>query len=94
MQAQQQDLEEARKKKEAELKLRLALQQLLSPEALARLNNIRLSNEELYQQIVQLVVMLYQQGRLPGKVSEEQLKSLAAKFLEQRKETKITFLRK
>ncbi len=94
MQAQQQDLEEARNRREAELKLRLALQQLLSPGALSRLNNIRLSNEELYQQIVQFVVMLYQQGRLQGKVSEEQIKAFAAKLLEQRKETKITFLRK
>jgi programmed cell death protein 5 len=72
----------------------MVLQQLLEPPALERLNNIRISSPDMFEQLVQLLVTLYQQGRISGKVSEEQLKSLVARVLEQKREPKITFERK
>ncbi len=88
------DADEIRRKREQELRLKLVLQQLLAPEAIGRLNNIRMSNPELFESLVQLFVTLHQQGKISGKVSEEQLKSLVARVLEQKRETKITFARK
>ena len=72
----------------------MVLQQLLEPAALERLNNIRMSSPDLFEQLVQLLVTLYQQGKISGRVSEEQLKSLVARVLESKREPKITFSRK
>ena len=77
--------------KEAQLKS--FLRQSVEPAAYERLQNIRLSNPELYEQLVKLVLYLRQHGQT-GKVSEEMLKQLLNKILSQRKESKISFARK
>ncbi len=92
--AQQQALNEMREKREAELKLRSLLTQLLEPAALERMANVRISNPETYQKAASLVVYLYQQGQLKEKMNEEQLKQLLSRFAANRREGKITFARK
>ena len=88
------DQDEIRRRREQEARLKMVLQQLLEPAALERLNNIRMSSPDLFEQLVQLLVTLYQQGKISGRVSEEQLKSLVARVLESKREPKITFSRK
>ena len=94
VQQQEEAADAFRKQREAELKLKSLLNTLFTPEAASRLNNIKLSNEELFQQIVQLVASLYQRGQFRSKITEEQVKSIVAKLLEQRKPTSIKFMRK
>ncbi len=93
-QVQRRKLEEAQKRAEQEAAVKGMLRQVMETPAYERLQNIRLSNPELYGQLVKLLAYLVQQGQLKGKVSEEQLKALVAKILSQRKETTIRFARK
>lgn len=88
------ELEYARKQKQSELGLRMALQQLLEPAAFERLSNIRLSNPPLYQQLASLVISAYRSGQVSGKLSEEELKKLVSRLIAQRKEPEIKFMRK
>lgn len=69
------------------------MQKLLTPEAYQRLMNVRASNHELYSQLVDLLISLAQQQRLPPKVTEAQLIQILQK-LTQRPETKIEFKHK
>lgn len=85
---------ELQAKREAEMQLRQALQQLLETAAFERLANIRMSNPSLYEQIASVILYLQRQGQLKGKLSDEQLKQLVARMLSQKKEAKITFARK
>ena len=62
----------------------MVLKKMLSPEAKARLKNVRLVNEERYWSAVQQLLVLYQSGRLQGTVSEEQLKRLLSAFSQKR----------
>lgn len=69
------------------------MRQFLDDAAYERLMNIRLSNPELYNQLVKLVVSLAQSNRVTGKISETQLKSILAKMTS-RHEPKIEFKHK
>jgi DNA-binding TFAR19-related protein (PDSD5 family) len=50
---------------------------------------MRLSNEALYLQVVQYFVSMVQSGKVSGKVTEEQVKQVAARLLSARRETTI-----
>lgn len=80
---------EAQQARQAELQRRSLLQKLLEPAAFDRLANIRLSNNELYEQLVSTLAYLSQKGALRSRVSEDQLKQLAAKIIGQRREPTI-----
>jgi len=69
------------------------MRQFLDDAAYERLMNIRLSNPDLYNQLVKLVVSLAQSNRVTGKISETQLKSILAKMTS-RPEPKIEFRHK
>ena len=69
------------------------MKQLLAPKAYERLMNIRISNPELYNQIINVVVSLAQTNRLHGKMTEAQLLSILEKVTV-RKEPTINFKRK
>src|SRR5271155_1967013 len=69
------------------------MRQFLDDGAYERLMNIRLSNPDLYNQLVKLVVSLAQSNRVTGKISETQLKSILAKMTS-RHEPKIEFRHK
>ncbi|MFI5412433.1 MAG: DNA-binding protein [Candidatus Micrarchaeales archaeon] len=63
------------------------LRQFLEPKAYERLMNIRLSNHELYNQLVSMVVSLVQSNRVSGKITETQLKSILEKMTYKREPT-------
>jgi DNA-binding TFAR19-related protein (PDSD5 family) len=63
------------------------LKQFLEAKAYERIMNIRISNNELYNQLVNLVVSLAQSNRLTGKISEEQLRSIIEKLTYKREPT-------
>ena len=76
-----------RQRKLAELKRRMeeeqvkkakkiAMSQLLDKEAYARLSNIRVVKPELADEIETYLIYLAQQGRIRGKITDAQLKSL------------------
>lgn len=87
-------LEEAKKRRQLELQIKQALLQILDGSAYERLMNIKISNEEIYEKIVNLLVYLYQNGQLKNKISETELKKLTAKILEKKGEGTIKFVRK
>jgi len=78
-----------------ELQRRQLLKQLLEPDAYERLANIRSANPELFAQLTQLLLYLYQNGQISGRLTEKQLTDLISKILsKQRRETTITRLKK
>ncbi len=86
--------EEKRKKVEEELKIRKLIGNFFEPNAIERMDNIQLSNPEVFNQILQLVFQNAQAGRLNKKISDEELKNLAGRILSQKRETKIKINRK
>lgn len=74
---------------EAEQKLNGLTNFLLTESARTRLNNVKLVNKELYLKVVQYLLLFYQSGKLPGKVSEKDLLEILKK-LSEKKEIKIT----
>ncbi len=88
-------LAELQQQRILELQRRQLLKQLLEPEAYERLANIRSANLELYAQLTQLLLYLYQNGQITGRLTEQQLTQLISKILsKQRRETTITRLKK
>jgi DNA-binding TFAR19-related protein (PDSD5 family) len=55
--------------------------------------NVRVSNYELYAQLLDLIISMAQTNRLPGRITEKQLVDLLAK-LTARPEPKIEFKHK
>jgi DNA-binding TFAR19-related protein (PDSD5 family) len=56
------------------------MRQFLDDKAYERMMNIRMSNNELYNQLVNLVVSLAQSNRVSGKITEKQLISILTKM--------------
>ena len=81
--------EEARRQYEAQKKL--AIQQILTPEARSRLANIRAAKPEFAEQIELQLIQLAQSGRLTSQITDTQLREIL-KRLQQRKR-KITIRR-
>ncbi len=98
----QEDPEEKRyKKRMAELIKNQQLEQqkkdilrkFLDDAAYERVMNIRLTNSELYDQLVNVIISLAQSNRIASKVTDAQLKDLIAR-LTFKPDTKIEFKRK
>lgn len=87
-------LEEARKRKLIELKIKQNLLQVLDGVAYERLMNVKIANEDLYAQIVNLLLYLYQNGQIKGRIGEPELKNLLSRVLSKKEEGKIKFVRK
>ncbi|MFA5247001.1 MAG: DNA-binding protein [Candidatus Micrarchaeia archaeon] len=87
--AQKRRLEDLQKRQAAESQLKALVAKVFEPAAIGRLSNMRMSNENLYLQIVQYFVAYAQQGKLQGKVSEAQVKELATRLLSTRRQTTI-----
>ncbi|MEM0201306.1 MAG: DNA-binding protein [Candidatus Micrarchaeaceae archaeon] len=62
-------------------------------EAYERLMNVRISNKELYDQLINLIVSMAQGNRIINKLTDEQLKGILAK-LTYKPESKIEFKHK
>ena len=84
---------EAMRKSQMEQQKKEIMRQFLEPAAYERLMNIRVSNPDLYDQLVNLIVNLVQTNRVTGKVSEAQLRSILEK-VSYRKEPTIAFKHK
>jgi programmed cell death protein 5 len=87
-QAEQQQQEQMRK--ELETQKRQAMLQLLTPEARARLANIRLTKPEFVDQIEIQLIQLAQAGRVQSKITDDQLKELLRKLIGKKRDIKIS----
>ena len=77
-------------RREVEAQKRQAMMQLLTPEARARLTNIRLTKPEFVDQIELQLIQLAQMGRVQSKITDDQLKELLRKLAGQKREINIT----
>jgi len=87
-QAEQQQQEQMRRELEAQK--RQAMMQLLTPEARARLANIRLTKPEFVDQIEIQLIQLAQAGRVQSKITDDQLKELLRKLIGKKRDIKIS----
>ncbi|MFA6490078.1 MAG: DNA-binding protein [Candidatus Micrarchaeia archaeon] len=69
------------------------LRKMLDERGYERMTNVRLSNPELYEKVVQSLAYVAQSGKHAGKIPEEQLYKLLQKMTSERK-TSIEFRRK
>jgi programmed cell death protein 5 len=69
------------------------MRRFLDSAAYERMMNVRVSNPELYDQLVSLIVSLVQSNRITGKMTESQLRSLVER-LTYKKEPTISFKHK
>lgn len=82
--------EEAESHAKMDEQLDSLLKSILTPEAKARLSNVKLVNYEKYLQVAQGIIVMVRQGKLPAKINEDQLKSLLAQVTPPKKEFNIT----
>ncbi|MEK6902129.1 MAG: DNA-binding protein [archaeon] len=69
--------------------LETILNRILTTEAKTRLTNVRLVNEEKYLRTAQTLLALVQQGRIVGKVTDDQVKQILTQ-LTPKKDINIT----
>ncbi len=84
-QAGEQQVAEAQAQKES------LLRQILTPEARARLTNIRMVKPQFAEQIEQQLIQLASSGRLKDRINDEQLKGLLQQLQGKERERKISF---
>lgn len=84
-QAEEQAAAEAQAQKEA------ILRRILTPDARARLTNIKLVKPQFAEQIEMQLIQLASAGRLRSKMTDEQLKTLLKQVQGQERERKIKF---
>ena len=88
MQSESESQEQMRR--EVDAQKRQAMMQLLTPEARARLANIRLTKPEFVDQIEIQLIQLAQAGRVQSQITDEQLKELLRKLIGKKREIKIS----
>ncbi|MFQ5800708.1 MAG: DNA-binding protein [Candidatus Hydrothermarchaeales archaeon] len=74
---------------QAEAQIKAVLTQILTPEARARLTNIKMAKPEYATQVELLLIQLAQSGQIKGKITDKQLKALLAKITKPKKDFKI-----
>jgi programmed cell death protein 5 len=74
---------------EVDAQVKLIIAKILTPDARERLANIRIVKSAFARQIEMFLIQLYQAGRLPKQVTDEQLKKILEKLREEKKETTI-----
>ena len=68
------------------------LRQILTPEARARLTNIKIVKPQFAEQIEMQLIQLASSGRLKDRVTDEQLRSLLQQLQGKERERKISFI--
>jgi programmed cell death protein 5 len=86
-------VEEAIRRAQLEERKKEMVKQVLDDMAFERLMNIKVSNGELYAQLVDMLIRLAQAGKVQGKVTEKQFRELLARLTTKR-ETTIEFKHK
>ena len=89
-QQQSSEVESEHMRREMETQKKQAMMQLLTPEARARLANIRLTKPEFVDQIELQLIQLAQAGRVQSKITDDQLKELLRKLIGQKRDIKIS----
>ncbi len=84
-----QQMQQLREQEEIETQIKQIINKILTIEARSRLANIRMARPEFARQIEVLLIQLYQAGRLPKKLSDEELKKLLAEISSRKKEIRI-----
>lgn len=89
------DAEEEERAQEAqqEQAVDAVLRRILTADARARLKNIELANPRLAQQVISLLIQLYQAGQV-SVVTEQQLVALLKKLSQRKREMEIKIKRK
>ena len=77
------------KEQEIETQIKLIITKILTPEARERLGNIRLARPQFARQIEIFLIQLHQAGKLPQKLTDEQLKQILEKLKQGKKEFTI-----
>ena len=81
------------KRQQIEQQKREIVRKLMDQAAYDRLMNIKISNQDLYSQLVDLVISLAQSNRIQGKLTEAQLLQILEKVT-YRPDTKIEYKHK
>lgn len=84
---EQQRQEELRQQYETQK--RIAMQQILTPEARSRLANIRAAKPEYAEQIELQLIQLAQAGKLSSQITDAQLREILKRVQERKREIKI-----
>ena len=67
----------------------IMLKQILSSEARLRLNNVRMVKPELADLVENYILNLSVQGKLPGQISDDQLKQILSSTQQPKRDFKI-----
>ncbi|MFI5412506.1 MAG: DNA-binding protein [Candidatus Micrarchaeales archaeon] len=86
-------LMEQLKRQQIEQQKREVIKKLMDQAAYDRLMNIKIANNDLYTQLVDLIINLAQSNRLQGKLTEQQLLQILEKVT-YRPDTKIEYKHK
>ena len=81
--------QEEQKRQQVEMQLQNAMRQILTPEARDRLNNIKLANPQMAQQLEMQLVQLAQSGRIPVPVDDEMLRNILGQITPKKREITI-----
>ena len=82
--------EEAERQRQLDSQIRVALMEILEPEARERLNTIKLTRPDFAKAVEQQLVMLAQSGRIRQRITDDQLKGLLEQLTPSKKEFRIT----
>jgi len=82
--------DEAERQRQLDSQIRVALMEILEPEARERLNTIKLTRPEFAKAVEQQLVMLAQSGRVRQRITDDQLKGLLEQLTPSKKEFRIT----
>jgi len=86
LEEQQSQVEQRR---QFEIQKRMALQQIMTPEARSRIANIRAVKPEFAEQLELQLIQLAQAGRLGSKITDAQLREILRKLQERKRGFKI-----
>lgn len=88
----QEQAEARRRAEELAAQRRLALKRILTPEAMARLDNLRIVRPELVEALEQQLLALASSGRIKLPITDEDLKQILAQIYERsRREYRFRF---
>ena len=89
-QQSEQEMQQQMQMEQVDQQIKTIMYQIMTPDARERLGNIRAANPEFARQIEIMLIQLYQAGRLPKKINDEQLKEILKKIQsQQQRETTI-----
>ena len=85
----QEQQRQAELRRQYEVQKRIAIQQILTPEARSRLANIRAAKPEFAEQLELQLIQLAQSGKLGSKITDSQLKEILSRLQTRKREFKI-----